>query len=106
MVDATFTALAGRRYKVTGHAFCAGTGAGNSVAVELREGGTRLVAGGQYLAVAGVGYGCDASVVLTPSAGSKTYSLVIFQTAANGTVSANAAADAPTFILVEDIGDA
>jgi len=106
LVSVTFTAVEGRRYKVTGHTFCAATGAGNSVAVELREGSTRLVAGGQYLAAAGVGYGCDTSVVLTPSAGSHTYSLVVFQTVANGTVSANAAADAPTFILVEDIGDA
>lgn len=102
----TVTVAAGRRIRVTGKVQLASANVGADFGVAIMESTTQLSR------IARLDVATDhtrvidqASVVLTPSAGSHTYHLRAVINAA-GTVGLEATSDNPSFILVEDIGPA
>lgn len=97
----TFTAVAGRRYKITGHVSNFVRTAGTVTFVELRvsEGAAQLNT--VFLAVPNTAGGGSVSHVVAPTPGAHTYKLV---SSSDGTVTMQASATSPAFILVEDIG--
>lgn len=109
VTSSAVTVTSGRRIRVTASAdFSDGTGSdGASVLLELIETGTGTVlqATGIVLpATSGQSAGGVVCAILTPSAGSHTYKLTGVRASGAGTITHQAAATFPTFILVEDIG--
>jgi len=105
-LTATFTAIASRYYRVTGsYGQLTGTaGATNRFNLIVANGSnTQLALSiGPVIAAGGVGMGNTVTYVVAPGAGSVTYKLrAITDT---GTMTMNASASSPAFILVEDIG--
>lgn len=101
-LSVTFTAVAGRSYRVSAMQRVIQQTSAGIVTMRLHNGaGTQLAAWQQTLQAAEVG---TAIILATfsPGAGSTTYKLNLITSA--GTVDANASATAPGFILVEDIG--
>lgn len=102
----TFTAVTGRRYKITGQALLSRSAgsAGDTVNLYIRDGSSTTVALNQLVAYAGAGAGATLSVGVTtaPAAGSTTYKLSFNGSAGSQIVSASATN--PAWILVEDIG--
>jgi len=105
----TFTALANRRYKITGHAGFAAVNNNARWLGYIRKGSTTIGRFGQI-----IGYDSgnnatgmlDGCVIDSPSAGSVTYKLSAERIAGTGDATSAAAAENPAFILVEDIGPA
>lgn len=103
-VTVTVTAGTTRRLKITGHAEFAETVATVAVVdLLIYEDGVQ-VGRGKLGDPAAQSESADAVAIRTPSAGAHTYALFAITNA--GTVSMVAAATAPAFILVEDIGPA
>ncbi len=107
-LSVTWTAAAGRRYRVSFAAEINGTAAGDLAILYVSDGaGTSkkrhvvtvpaLTAGSGYSAVSG-------ALIEVPGAGSVTRKLRLERNAGSGTVGLFAAANSPAFILVEDIG--
>lgn len=78
--------------------------ANNTFVTKIKEGSTRLSEGVSFQGTAGNGIGVLVVAVVVPSAGVHTYFLAGSVT--SGTSTLNAAADLPSFILVEDLGPA
>lgn len=101
-LSVTFTAVAGRSYRVSAMQRVTQQTSAGIVTMRLHDGaGTQLAAWQQTLQAAEVA----TSIILacfSPGAGSTTYKLNLITSA--GTVDANASSTAPGFILVEDIG--
>lgn len=101
-LSVTFTAVAGRSYRVSAMQRVTQQTSAGIVTMRLHNGaGTQLAAWQQTLQAAEVA----TSIILarfSPGAGSTTYKLNLITSA--GTVDANASSTAPGFILVEDIG--
>lgn len=96
------TVGASRRIRIHGHTIIGSLSAyPNTVILAIREGATVLQQGQRRLFDAGQD-SLDTFVVLTPSTGAHTYKLSM--TVTGGTVSSEAGATFPAFILVEDIG--
>lgn len=91
----------GRRIKITGHCFQFTRTAGTVTYIDFRiaEGATLL--NRTTLVCPNTYAGGSVEHVLSPSAGAHTYKL---QAGTDGTITAEAAATSPLFILVEDIG--
>jgi hypothetical protein len=99
------TLVASRRLEITVEAYFQSTVAGDTALLEIREGATLLQQSQVYLPVANQAFKTSCHVILTPSAGSHTYKMTAARNLGTGTVTAYAAAAAPNFILVEDIGN-
>mgnify|MGYP007090086409 CR=1 FL=1 len=103
-MSVTFTAVAGRSYRVSAMQRVTQQSSAAIVTMRLHDGsGTQLAAWQQTLEAAEVG----TAIILarfSPGAGSTTYKLNLITSA--GTVDANASSTAPGFILVEDLGAA
>ncbi len=106
----TITAGASRRIRVTGFAYNAYGSASSGVwAYQLRESSTVLAQTRLLQQAANdpmVNGGGGPVAILTPSAGSHTYTFYIMNVVASGSVHVEAGATYPGFILVEDIGGA
>jgi hypothetical protein len=104
-IPVTVTVPAGRRIRVSGFTEVANTQAGINWAVgRILEGATQLQEDIVPLGATGGNnqYGSVApSIILTPSAGTHTYTMVAAVQTTGGT--ALAAANAPAYLLVEDI---
>jgi hypothetical protein len=97
----TVNVLSGQRIKITGFVAQFSSTVSTDVAqLMIYEGGTMLQATIQPL-VTGAGAGITSISVLSPTAGSHTYKLMALRTAGTGTITLNAAATYPAFILVE-----
>jgi hypothetical protein len=102
----TVTVPAGRRIRLTGYVTFDNQNAGqNAVALELKEGATRINFAQSVMDPSGGTTGdlqtLVADAIITPSAGAHTYKLTAVCSLA--TVDLVASATAPAFILVEDI---
>jgi hypothetical protein len=106
-LSVTVTVPAGRRIRVTGVAQFLSTVAGDIVLLAINEPGvSERQHANRRLGTASVLESVVASVVLSPSAGSHTYTLTGRRFSGTGTLTMGAAAHRPAQIVVEDIGAA
>lgn len=100
----TFTAVAGRRYRISASAFLLTTVAGDVASLVIADGSNVQLNSSQVdLRVADNIRG-HISHVIVPGAGAKTYKLRASRVSGSGNISLSAGAAYPAFILVEDIG--
>lgn len=101
---------ASRRIKVSAHVVAGGSVVGERYAVYLKEGSTQLIGDPQTVPIADNTISTmkfSPAVILTPSAGTHTYSVTIARiTGTTGNASVQAASTQPAWLLVEDIGPA
>jgi hypothetical protein len=95
---------AGRRLRISGHAFAFGTTALGEADFGIYEGGTILNRRRFYSPVAGNDGGGSIVAIVTPTAAAHTYKLVFGRASGTGTWTMLATATDPASILVEDIG--
>lgn len=101
----TFTAVAGRRYRITGSAFLLTTVSGDVASLVIADGaGTQLNSSQVDLRSSSTDIRGHVFAVVVPGAGSKTYKLRASRVSGTGSISVDAGATYPAFILVEDIG--
>lgn len=99
--------IARRRIKLTGFlpsVSC--TAADNTMQLKIQEGATVLVSVDTGNPTANTGDFMRAERVLTPSVGLHTYKLTLARVVGAGSLTVNASATSPAFVLVEDIGAA
>ena len=99
-LSVTFTAVAGRTYKISGHAGFINPAGGHAYLLILK-GSTQIQAGGLELDSTYIHY-TDPFVYDTPGGGSVTYKLQAL--ASTGTMTMKASSTGPAVLLVEDIG--
>lgn len=97
----TFTAVAGRRYRITTHVIGQQITAGADQSVSIYEGATELQRATISLSAAFFGT-FNPTLTVSPSAGAHTYKLKGMTTA--GTMTMHGSATYPASIIVEDIG--
>lgn len=104
-LSVTFTAAASRYYKISVHGLLRSSVA-NDVAqlVIANAANTTLNVGQVVCANTTFAVGAPVSFVAQPAAGSVTYKVRCVRSSGTGTVTLDAAATYPAFILVEDIG--
>ena len=102
-LSVTVTVAAGRRSKITGHAF-AFAGGTDECDFMIREGTTYMNRRRFINHSAGNSGGGSIVAVITPTAGAHTYKLGFQRTAGTGTYNMLASVNDPAFILVEDLG--
>jgi hypothetical protein len=97
----TFTALAGRKYRITGQATFVQAATASTAILYLLASGTQIALSSD--AVVGT-FGRTQTVIAehSPGAGSVTYKLQA--SCDSGTINLSASSTAPSMILVEDIG--
>jgi hypothetical protein len=102
----TFTAEAGRTYRVAVNALLIGSVSGDRSAMAIQEGSTVLQSMSNFLLnTAGSAYQLHMeAIIVSPSAGSHTYKVTIRRSSGTGNVNMYSASDGRAFILVEDIG--
>jgi hypothetical protein len=98
----TFTAVAGRRYKITGQIRAVQNTTSSNNTLSITDGAGTAANQSVQSIPAGSGLMHYVTAVVVPGAGSKTYKLRL-QTGA-GTTDTSVGASAPGFILIEDIG--
>lgn len=103
-LTATVTVSAGRRIRITGSLAVGTTVANDIVRMSIKEGATVLQIRDAIGVTTTGNVNLEASIVLTPSAGSHTYKLTLERLAGTGTESITAGTTFPNFILIEDIG--
>lgn len=100
-----FTAVAGRRYRITGSAFLLSTVSGDVASLVIADGaGTQLNSSQVDLRSSSTDIRGHVSHIIVPGAGAKTYKLRAARVSGTGSISVDAAASYPAYILVEDIG--
>lgn len=101
----TFTALAGRRYKITGEVLLFSNTAATNMTLAIRKGSaTQIQSRPTGLIAAGDLVTATATVDDVPGAGSVTYKLSVSRQAGTGTISTSIDSTRPDLIIVEDIG--
>ena len=104
-LSVTWTAVAGRRYKVSAYTMVTRTVAdGTTQVLILTSGGSVFQVISSQPNVAADNLESSGFVIVTPGAGAQTFKLAITRASGTGTVGLSATANAPAFILVEDIG--
>lgn len=94
-----------RRIRITGKVQITSTVAGDGSKLRIKESTTTLNAADNATISGGGGVFIQAVAVITPTAGAHTFKLSLTRSG-TGTVTMNASATEPAFILVEDIGPA
>ncbi len=103
----TVTVNASRRIRVSVECSMESNLTNGGVSIRIKEGSTQLVRRDFATSVAGAGVWVGASVILTPSTGSHTYTCYGARgLGLAGTVTMDASSDSPAYILVEDLGPA
>lgn len=95
----------GRRVKISGWGFFNSSVTNDIVRFLIHEDGVQIASGGAILPVT-FSVGTSVFAVRTPTAGAHTYKLRAARDSGTGSLSFNASAVFPAFILVEDIGAA
>ncbi len=103
----TVTVGTGRRIRISARTLVVSTVANDIAALNIKEGAAQLQTGRTgALSGTAVSVGISADVILTPTAGAHTYKLAMARETGTGTLTNKAAATAPAFIAVEDLGPA
>lgn len=97
----TVTVPAGRRLRISGKSYWTSTVTTDEVISFIKEGGAALQE--MRLGAIGSAQAHSLEVVVAPSAGTHTYKLAARRLFGSGTLTSNAAAGYPAYILVEDI---
>ena len=105
-LSVTFTAAAGRRYRVSAQALVLSSATADLIVGYIRDGANTQV--GRWcqlyqVGTAGTGLLAAGSVYLTPSAGSYTVKLSLERNAGTGTVTMQAGGGFPAFIAVDAV---
>ena len=102
----TFTAVSGRRYRITGYSRMASSVAGDRISLYVTDGSNNILEIDQINQPSDLGtaMALKPMIVTTPSGGSITYKLRAERTAGTGNVVTSVGTTDPAFILVEDIG--
>jgi hypothetical protein len=102
----TFTAEAGRTYKVTLNGYLIGSVANDRAAMSIKEGSTTLQSMSNFLlAASGSAYQqLLEAIIVSPSAGAHTYKVAIRRSSGSGNVNMYSDSQTKAFLLVEDIG--
>lgn len=104
-LSVTFTAAASRYYKISVHGLLRSSVANDVAQLVIATGaGTTLSVGQVVCANTGFAVGAPVSFVAQPAAGSTTFKVRCVRSSGTGTVTLDAAATYPAFIVVEDIG--
>lgn len=104
-LSVTFTAVAGRRYKITADCFMTSTVAGDLASIQITNAANSPLQSAHVAVPTGLySLKAHAELVAVPGAGSVTYKVRANRAAGSGTVAVVAGAAYPAFILVEDIG--
>lgn len=104
-LSVTFTAIAGRRYRVSLRALAFSSSAGDVAQVQLRDGGGTVLQLAQIpLPVANFGFIAHCDYVTNSWSGSVTVKAAALRNSGSGTITFEAGATYPAYILVEDIG--
>jgi hypothetical protein len=98
----TFTAVANRRYRITGDIQCASRANGNTVTAFIRDGSSTIVNQRGETTENGYSFPLHVETYVTPSAGSATYKLSL--NCSTGTADVLAAPTKPAVLMIEDIG--
>ena len=104
-LSVTWTALAGRRYRVSAQCKANSSVLGDAIKVAITDSSNTEISHSEIInqsTIAGQSMNCSA--VIVPGAGSKTYKIRVQRSGGSGTVLLNAGATFPAYILVEDIG--
>lgn len=101
----TVTVPEGRRLKISAKCFAWSTVANDVPALDIKEGSTTLQITQVTLPLAGSGGNTSlyAEVVVSPSAGTHTYTMLVRRAGGTGTVTVSVGTTIPSFLLVEDI---
>lgn len=103
-VTVTFTAVAGRQYKISARGTVLSSVAGDVATVRITTGGnTALGDCDVYIHSPGTGASFSTYTIETPGAGSVTYKVRIVRSLGTGNITAYESASAPFMILVEDL---
>lgn len=94
---------AGRRLKITAKAELLSTVSADKGSIFIRQDGTIIQGAATGLDVTPRNYSAVAEIVVTPSAGAHTYTVDAERTNGTGSMTVNASATSPAFLLVEDI---
>lgn len=106
-LSVTFTAVAGRRYRVVLDAFLNSSVGGDISSLVIATGGGAQIQSSQaYMPASGVSVRQQAVITVTPSAGSVTYKARASRAMGSGTLALAAGATYPAVMVVEDIGPA
>ncbi len=101
----TFTAVAGRRYRVHGSMYLTSSVTGDLASLQITDGSNnQLQSTQEYMAGSGKDTRADVTCIVVPGAGSKTYKIRANRASGTGTVQVTAGATFPGFLLIEDIG--
>lgn len=103
-LSVTFTAVAGRIYRVDGYVMMNSTEGTNPAVLSIRNGATALQQSTLNLQIANTNYMAAASYVGTFTAGSVTVKLSGARGAGSGTITAQSTSTYPAQIIVTDIG--
>lgn len=101
----TVTVPAGRRIKISAKAFAWNNQVDETIALDIKEGATTLQISQTVIPIAGANGNTSlyAEVILSPTAGTHTYTMLVRRATGTGTVTVSAGATIPAFLLVEDI---
>lgn len=104
-LSVTFTAVAGRRYRISASAYLLSSVSGDVATINIADGASTQLQSAQVdLRSSSVDIRAHVEVIVVPGAGSKTYKLRAGRVSGSGNISLDAGATYPAFILVEDIG--
>lgn len=101
----TVTVGTSRRIRITGHIRVNSTVAGDYCRLDICDGASTILGQGQQQ-IGASNEAVYATLVLTPTAGAKTYKLMLSRSVGTGSLTMNASANGPAYILVEDLGPA
>jgi hypothetical protein len=101
----TVTVPAGRRIKISAKVFAWSTVANDTIALDIKEGATTLQISQVVIPITGANGNTSlyAEVIISPSAGAHTYTMLVRRGAGSGTVTVSSGATIPAFLLVEDV---
>lgn len=106
-LSVTVDVPAGRRLKITGFInVLVDTVSDTTASLRVKESTTQLAQSYSRPVGNSRSAGQFVMAVITPSSGSHTYKLTLQREVGTGSLTVDAAADRPCFILVEDIGEA
>lgn len=104
-LSVSVTTEAGRRYKITAEVYAFSTVGNDVIGLVLADGSnTQLQSGQVQPAGSSVTIKMTCTLVHTPGSGTRTYKLRMQRVSGTGTVTMGGYANAPAFILVEDLG--